>query len=183
MRAVLTVVAGTCLLAACGPAPADHPANPIEPASAPTAAAAPMTDAEQAAALAALPAPYNAADLDNGQRKFALCRSCHMITPNGGNLTGPNLHGVFGRRAGSVATFNYSQAVRNAGFTWDAQHLDNWLSNPRTFLPGTKMTFAGIHDPTDRRDLIAYLMVESAPRTPAHDEAHEAEEAGENESH
>ncbi len=133
-------------------APADAPAS--APASAPT-------DAERSAALAALPAPYNTGDLANGQRKFALCRSCHTITEGGPNLTGPNLHGVFGREAGAGADYSYSDVVNAAGFTWDAEHLDKWLADPRGFMPGTKMTFAGLKDPKDRIDLIAYLKVET----------------------
>lgn len=119
------------------------------------------TPAEKAAILAALPAPYSAADLDNGRRVFARCRSCHTITEGGPNMTGPNLYGVFGRQAGGKADYNYSSAVRQAGFSWDSERLDHWLENPRTFLKGTKMSFAGIPDATDRRDVIAFLKVET----------------------
>jgi cytochrome c len=127
-----------------------------------TPAAAPgPTDAEKAAALASLPAPYNTGDLLNGQRKFALCRSCHTIAEGGPALTGPNLHGVFGRHVGSAPGYAYSPAVKNAGFVWDGEHLDKWLADPRGFLPGTKMSFAGLKDPKDRIDLNAYLKVET----------------------
>jgi cytochrome c len=154
----LAAVAALCLTAtACSK---DGGSSGEPPASAPASAPAP-TDAEKAAALAALPAPYNTGDLSNGQSKFALCRSCHTITEGGPDLTGPNLYGVFGRQAGSKAGYAYSDAVRAAGFAWDAEHLDKWLSNPREFMPGTKMTFAGLHDPKDRIDLIAYLKVET----------------------
>lgn len=163
--------AAASLLAACSPPQpaADQPSASAEPASAPAdapvpvAASAPtaMTPEQRATALAALPAPYNTADIENGQRKFALCRSCHTINQGGSNMTGPNLHGVFGRKAGTLAGFNYSDAVKAAGFTWDGSHLDQWLTDPRGFMPGTRMTFAGLRDPKDRTDLIAYLMVES----------------------
>jgi cytochrome c len=123
--------------------------------------AATVSPEEKQKLLAALPAPYNTADLANGEAKFALCRSCHTITPGGANMTGPNLHGVFGRKSASVPNFNYSDALKNAGWTWDAAHLDQWLAQPQTFLPGTKMTFAGLKDQKDRNDLIAYLMVET----------------------
>ena len=130
-----------------------------------TAAAAPPrpepTPAEKAALLAALPVPYNAADLDNGRRVFARCRSCHTITEGGPNMTGPNLHGVFGKKAAANADFKYSDALKNAGFVWDGAHLDEWLEKPQTYLPGTKMSVAGLKDGKDRTDLIAYLMVET----------------------
>ncbi|WP_339872704.1 cytochrome c family protein [uncultured Brevundimonas sp.] len=140
--------------------------------AAPAAPARPeATAAEKAILLAALPSPYNTADLDNGRRAFARCRSCHTIAEGGPNMTGPNLWGIFGRTAGSHADYNYTTALKTAGFTWDADRLDHWLQNPRSFLPGNKMTFPGLADATDRRDVIAWLKVETgyvpaAPATP-----------------
>ena len=125
------------------------------------------TPSEKAALLAALPAPYNEANLDNGRRVFARCRSCHTVAEGGSNMTGPNLYGVFGRQIGTKEGYNYSAAAKGAGFVWDAGRLDHWLENPRTFLRGTKMSFAGIPDPTDRRDVIAWLKVETGYAPPA----------------
>ena len=82
-------------------------------------------------------------------------------------MTGPNLYGVFGREAGGLEGYNYSTALQQADFLWDGGHLDHWLENPRTFLKGTKMSFAGIPDPTDRRDVIAFLKVETGYAAPA----------------
>ena len=140
-----------------GPARTVAPAAPAQPA--PTAA-------EKAALLAAMPAPYNAADLDNGRRAFARCRSCHTVAEGGSNMTGPNLYGVFGRQAGAHPGFNYSAAMLEAGFIWDGARLDDWLESPRTFLKGNKMSFAGIPDATDRRDVIAFLKVETGYSPP-----------------
>jgi len=117
--------------------------------------------------LAALPAPYDQGDLENGRRAFARCRSCHTIGEGGADMTGPNLHGVFGRKAGSRPRYAYSNALRSADFTWDAERLDHWLQNPRTFLPGNKMTFPGLPDAKDRRDVIAFLKVETGYQPPA----------------
>jgi cytochrome c len=168
---VLVLVSAAALLTACSkaaeesaPAPAESAA--VAPAATPAATTpapeAKEADEDAAEALAALPAPYNTADVANGQRKFALCRSCHTIVAGGPNMTGPNLHGLFGRTAGTVEKFNYSDVVKAAGFKWDAAHLDKWLADPRADLPGNRMTFVGIKDPKDRTDLIAYLMIETA---------------------
>ncbi len=157
--AVLPLILPLTLLAGCGSGSGSEP-------SAPSDAPAPrvLTDAEKAARLAELPAPFNQADLDNGRRVFARCRSCHTVTEGGPNMTGPNLWGVFGRQAGVQPKFNYSNAVKSAGFAWDADRLDHWLQNPRTFLPGNKMSFPGLPDATDRRDVIAFLKVETGYR-------------------
>lgn len=157
--ATMVSVVGACaLLAGCG-----QKTQTAETAKAVT----PELTAEQKAALvASLPAPYNTADIENGKRKFGLCRSCHTIVPGGANMTGPNLHGIFGRKAGQHPGYKYSDVVKNAGFVWDAEHLDKWLAQPRTFLPGTKMSFAGVKDAKDRIDLIAYIKVESGYEAP-----------------
>lgn len=152
-HAWLSSVVGAVSLAACSGPEASGPA--------PTAPARQKSDAERAALLASLPAPYNAGDLENGRRVFARCRSCHTIVEGGPNMTGPNLWGVFGRTAGAQEGFNYSPALRQAGFAWDAQRLDGWLMRPRDFLPDNKMSFAGIPMAEERRDLIAYLKVET----------------------
>ncbi len=145
-------------LAACGQEGGDAaPSTPARPAPTPD---------QKAALLAALPAPYNTADLDNGRRVFARCRACHTITDGGPNMTGPNLYGIFGRRAGAHPDYNYSDAVKQAAFIWDGERLDHWLENPRTFLQGTKMSFAGIPNAQDRRDVIAFLKVETGYTPP-----------------
>jgi cytochrome c len=142
------------LAAGCG-----KPASQGGTSEAPAAKA--PSEAEMRAALATLPAPYNGADLANGEAKFGLCGACHTIAPGGPNLTGPHLHGVVGRKAGSLPDYNYSDAVKAAGFTWDPARLDKWLTDPRADLPGNKMSFFGLKNPKDRKDLIAFLMVNS----------------------
>jgi cytochrome c len=144
-------------LCACGKPQTAAPAADTQ-ASAP---AATPSDADKKALLAKLPAPYNTADLDNGAAKFALCAACHTLTQGGPNMTGPNLYGVFGRKTASIDKFTYSDPMKAANWTWDATHIDSWITNPQAVLPGSKMTFAGIADPKDRADLIAYLMTET----------------------
>lgn len=151
------------LLAGCGESePAANPAAPAAPGAPATGAhSSAPTDPAKLALLAALPAPYDQGDLENGRRVFARCRACHTITEGGRDMTGPNLWGLFGREAGTRPEFNYSEAVREADFVWDAERLDHWLENPREFLPGNRMAFAGVRDEADRRDLIAFLKVET----------------------
>ena len=158
--ALLTAASLSLLTAACSK-PAAAPEASADMATPTAAAAGEPSDNEKAKLLASLPAPYNTGDLENGKRKFAMCRSCHTINQGGPNMTGPNLYGVFGRKAGAVEGFAYSDAVKAAGFIWDADHLDKWLADPRGFMPGTKMSFMGLKEPKDRIDVIAYLKVET----------------------
>ncbi|MGA0606780.1 c-type cytochrome [Phenylobacterium sp. VNQ135] len=164
MRRIAFTVLLASTLAACGQSQSggDTSGTTTATAEAPAAPAAPeMADAEKQALLASFPAPYNTADLANGEAKFGLCRSCHTITPGGANMTGPNLHGVFGRKAAQAEDYKYSDALKSSDIVWDANHLDQWLAKPMTYLPGTKMSFAGLKDAKDRTDLIAFLMVET----------------------
>lgn len=156
---MLTALALAAGLAGCGKSSTQGQNAPA--ASAPAAAPAPAepSAADLKAAQAKLPAPYNTADLSNGESKFQMCVACHTITEGGPSMTGPNLYGVVGRKAATAAGYSYSDALKKAGFTWDADHLQQWLAGPAAFVPGTKMTFVGLKDPKDRTDVIAYLMV------------------------
>lgn len=99
----------------------------------------------------------HAADAGAGQAVFkSQCAVCHSVVA-GKNAVGPSLAGILGRKAGSVEGFHYSAANRNSGLTWDEATLDKYLTSPRTVLPGTIMTYAGVKDDAKRADLIAYL--------------------------
>ncbi len=84
------------------------------------------------------------------------CSICHSVQA-GQNKIGPTLFGVVGRKTGSVPGYTYSPPNTAANLTWDAATLDRYLESPRTIIPGTKMTYAGVKDPQKRADLIAYL--------------------------
>ena len=85
------------------------------------------------------------------------CSQCHTIDDGGANKLGPNLHGIVGRNTGSVDGFNYSFANKSKNITWSEETLDEYLTNPKKYIPGTKMIFAGLKKKSERNELIAYL--------------------------
>jgi cytochrome c len=96
-------------------------------------------------------------DADNGAKIFKLkCGMCHS-TVAGQNKIGPSLAGVFGRKAATAPNYNYSEAMKNSGLTWDAATLETYLTKPKAEVSGTKMTFVGLPKDSDRADVIAYL--------------------------
>ena len=161
-RLGLTLVATAIAisLSGCGKSSTGTPATTSTDQSA-APAAAPLTAEQKKAILVTLPAPYNAADIDNGEAKFALCSSCHTLSQGGPVMTGPNLYHILGEKAGVRPGYKFSDPMVAAGFTWDAAHLDTWITDPKVMIPGTKMTFAGLKDPKDRTDVIAYLMIQT----------------------
>ena len=98
-----------------------------------------------------------AADAASGEKLFkSQCSTCHSAVA-GKNAVGPSLFGIVGRKSGQVDGFHYSAANKNANLTWDNATLDKYLTSPKTVVPGTIMTYAGLKDDTKRADLIAYL--------------------------
>jgi cytochrome c len=112
--------------------------------------------------LAACSAP--GAGAPSGEAVFRKCAICHRIGAAEGNAIGPNLHNVVGRKAGSLADFNYSPAMRATRFAWDEKKLDAFLTAPQRFVPGTKMTFSGLPDTASRKAVIGYLKRNSGAR-------------------
>lgn len=101
--------------------------------------------------------PAAAQDAAAGEKTFVVCRACHQIGPTAKNAVGPELNGVVGRKAGTAANFNYSEANKNSGLTWDEATLEKYLANPQAVVPHTKMVFPGIKDPAKVKDVIAFL--------------------------
>jgi cytochrome c len=95
-------------------------------------------------------------DAARGEKKFEECAACHKIAP-GEDDVGPSLHGVFGRKAGTLADFRYSPALKRSGITWTAPTLDTFLADPQKVIPANRMPYAGLAEASDRADLIAYL--------------------------
>lgn len=111
-----------------------------------------------AAALALVSSSaFAAGDPEAGAKVFNKCKACHQIGPNAKNVVGPELNGLVGRKTGSVEGYNYSDANKNSGLTWDEATFLEYITAPQKKIPGTKMTFAGIPDETDRNNLWAYL--------------------------
>lgn len=97
------------------------------------------------------------ADVARGEKIFNKCAACHTVTQGGPNGLGPNLWDVLGSPIGEGKGFAFSEALKKHDGTWNWDNLSEWLSNPRAFAPGTKMTFAGLSNPQDRADLEAFL--------------------------
>jgi cytochrome c len=104
----------------------------------------------------ATPTPDGDADESPRPAAFAMCASCHQVEP-GKHGVGPSLAGVFGARAGHAEGYGYSEAMKGSGLTWDEATLDRYLTAPMQAVPGTKMTFAGLKDEAQRKEVIAYL--------------------------
>ena len=112
------------------------------------------------------------ADLAKGEASFKKCMACHTINQGGANGIGPNLYATMGEGiAQGKGGFAFSDALKGVGGSWDFDKMDAWLTNPRKFAPGTKMTFAGIGDPQERANVIAYLNAQGSnlplPAAPA----------------
>lgn len=95
--------------------------------------------------------------LRRGKILFLQCRACHSTEQDGAHRVGPNLHALFGANAAAKPGFAYSEALSGAGITWSAGTLDQFLTEPSAFVPGTIMAFAGLPQESDRQALIAYL--------------------------
>ena len=97
------------------------------------------------------------AAVDKGEASAKKCAACHTFGKGEPNRVGPNLYGVVGRPKGTEGGFDYSAAMKTKGGNWTFQDLNTFLTNPRAFVPGTKMTFAGLPRGSERADVIAYL--------------------------
>lgn len=103
-------------------------------------------------------------DPEHGKALFRACALCHTLTPDGGNRAGPTLWALFGRPAGSVPGYRYSDALRNSGIVWDEAAVSRLFeAGPDTVTPGSKMPLQTIPSASDRADLLAYLRAVTTP--------------------
>ena len=138
-------------------------ATPIEPSGDPDSGAGVETNPSGSIAVDYLAeARFANADFERGELLSYACIVCHTLGPGEGHLIGPNLSGIFGWPAASAPDFPYSDALRESGIVWTPAELDAWLARPDDFVPGNLMVFAGIYSVTDRTDLLAYLLRETA---------------------
>ncbi|MGM4928588.1 c-type cytochrome [Tardiphaga sp. 619_E2_N8_5] len=107
--------------------------------------------------LALMTTDVMAQDVAAGEKSFNKCRACHQVGETAKNTVGPILNGLFGRKSGTVAGYNYSDANKNSGLTWDDQVFTDYIKDPKGKIPGTKMSFAGIKNEQEIKDLTAFL--------------------------
>ena len=108
------------------------------------------------AATCVLAADIARADAKRGEKLFEECRACHAVE-RGVQGVGPNLHGVFGRRAAAAEDFRFSPALKKSGITWTPQTMDAYVADPQKAVPANRMPYAGMPETRDRADLIEYM--------------------------
>ncbi|MEA2879554.1 MAG: cytochrome c [Hyphomicrobiales bacterium] len=134
-----------------------HPAKPGKPGFEVVVEEKPAAGAAAAVPDEPIEKLLASADISKGENSAKKCAACHTFGKGEPNRVGPNLYGVVGRERGSHAGFNYSAAMKGKPGKWTIEDLNAFLSNPRGFVPGTSMSFAGLPRGSERADVIAYL--------------------------
>lgn len=141
--------------------PEDHAAS-----GRPATASKPESMPPPPAAEQPFPALLAAATEDQGKQVAKKCLSCHAFDEAGGNKVGPNLHGTFNRQKAAVPGFAYSEAMKAKGGAWTQEDLNAFLAKPGSFVPGTKMSFAGLSNAQERAAIIKYLHAQTPGAPP-----------------
>ena len=116
-----------------------------------------LTFAASVAFAASAGQAFAAGDAAAGEKVFAKCKACHQVGEGAKNAVAPQLNGISGRKAGSAEGYNYSEAMKGSGITWDEASFKEFIKNPKAKVPGTKMAFVGVKNPAQLEDLVAYL--------------------------
>jgi len=99
----------------------------------------------------------HAQNVAEGQKRFIVCKACHSVEAGGRHGVGPNLHGVFGAKAGTKEGFAFSQQLKGSNIVWDEASMTKYVMDPRSFIPGNKMAYPGMKQEQQVKDLMAYL--------------------------
>jgi cytochrome c len=162
LNKILGAILGTCILLLVTSFTASAIFAPNKPAKPGFEIAVKETPAGGEKAAAAAPSEpieklLQTASVQKGEQAAKKCGACHDFTKGGPNKVGPNLYGIVGDKKGEGRGFNFSSAMKGKGGTWTIDDLNQFIDNPKGFVPGTAMGFAGIQKDSERADVIAYL--------------------------
>ena len=152
------VILTVFVLSACsgsGAGPEESPQSTASQATAPTQLSAPQTPAAEMSEEEKL--------LAAGARLFKRCQACHTLDEGGRNRVGPNMWDVFGQKAGHRTDFNYSKAMAASEVIWTEETMAAYIANPREFMPGNRMAFAGLRKEEDQQAVVAYIKAKTSP--------------------
>lgn len=149
----LTPLLASVIMAGCG-ASTDTQASQAPK----VAASAPAQNSEAHVQTAAAKDP-----LARGAKLYKRCKTCHTLEENGRHRVGPNMWNLYGSTAGTKEGFAYSKVMKNSGLIWDDETLNGYLENPNRYMPGNRMTYAGLRKPEDRAAVLAYIKAKTTP--------------------